>query len=112
MNDHGKSDRGVVPTKRPNKDRDGQATSVPGEPGAPETARPSSAEVVEGSRLAKGNTLQRPMLRTQRRVRMSHELGRVRQAAKQELEMRCRPHQTSGPVKRLDVMTQGRSPVR
>jgi len=88
MNDHGKSDRWVVPTKLPNKDRDGQATSVPGEPGAPETARPSSAEAVEGSRLAKGNSLQRPMLRTQGRVGMSPELERVRQAAKQDRQMR------------------------
>lgn len=94
MYGHGKSDRRVVPTKLPNKGHE----------------RP--AEAVEGSRLAKGNSRQRPMLRTQGRVRMSHELGRVRQAAKQELEMRCLPHQTSGPVKRLDVMTQGRSPVR
>jgi hypothetical protein len=57
MNDHGKSDRRVVPTKLPNKDRGGQATTVLGELGASETERPESAEAGEGSRLAKGTVL-------------------------------------------------------
>jgi RNA-directed DNA polymerase len=88
MNDHGKSDRRVVPTKLPNKDRGGQATTARGEPGARGTERPELAEAVEGSHLAKGNTQQRPMLRTQGRVGMSLELERVRQAAKQDRKMR------------------------
>ena len=88
MNDHGKSDRRVVPTKLPNKDRGGQATTARGEPGARGTERPELAEAVEGSHLAKGNTQQRPMLRTQGRVGMSPELERVRQAAKQDRKMR------------------------
>lgn len=88
MNDHGKSDRRVVPTKVPNNDRGEQVRTVPGAPGAPETERPESTEAVEGSRLAKGNTQQRPMLRTQGRVGMSPELERVRQAAKQDRKMR------------------------
>ena len=73
MNDHGKSDKWVVPTKLLNKDNGGQAASVPGEPGAREAERARSAEAVEGSRLAKGNSLQRPRLRTQGRVGMSPE---------------------------------------
>ena len=87
MNDHGKSDRWVVPTKLLNKDNGGQAASAPGEPGAREAERARSAEAVEGSRLAKGNSLQRPRLRTQGRVGMSPELERVRQAAKQDRKM-------------------------
>jgi len=53
------------------------------------------AEVVEGRGLAKGNSAERNRGRTQRRVALSHELGRVRRA-----------------VARLCVITQGRSPVR
>jgi len=63
MNDHGKSDRRVVPTKLPNNNKGGQVRTVLGEPGASETERLELAEAVEGSRLAKGNSLQRPMLR-------------------------------------------------
>ena len=48
-NDHGKSDRTVVPLKRPNN--------------APERA----AEVVEGRERTKGNTPERNVLRTQGR---------------------------------------------
>ncbi len=61
MNEHGKSDRRVVPTKPPNKGA--------GEP--PQgVARPKPADAVEGRRLAKRNPQPRTMLRTQRRVRM------------------------------------------
>jgi retron-type reverse transcriptase len=70
MNEHGKSDRRVVPTKPPNN--------------GPQ--RP--AEAVEGRRLAKGNPRQQTMFRTQRRIRMSHELERVRQAASRDRKMR------------------------
>jgi RNA-directed DNA polymerase len=77
MNGHGKSDRRVVPTKPPNNDAD-----------QPAVAGSSSAEAVEGRRLAKGNPHQQTMLRTQRRVGMSHELERIRQAASRDRKMR------------------------
>src|SRR5262245_63571916 len=88
MNDHGKSDGRVVPTKRPNKDRGEQARTVLGVPSTPESESPALTEAVEGSRPAKGNTQQQSMLRTQGRVGMSPELERVRQAAKQDRKMR------------------------
>ncbi len=79
MNEHGKSDRRVVPTKPPNK---GVGEPLQG------IARPKLAEAVEGRRLAKSNPQQRTMLRTQRRVRMSPELERIRQAANRDRKMR------------------------
>ncbi len=78
MYGHGKSDRRVVPTKLPNKGHQ----------------RP--AEAVEGSRLAKGNLSQQSMHRTQSRARMSQELERVRQAAKQN--WRCGASRIGHPV--------------
>jgi RNA-directed DNA polymerase len=70
MHEHGKSDRRVVPTKPPNNGHE----------------RP--AEAVEGRRLAKGNSHQQTMFRTQRRVRMPHELERVRQVASRDRKRR------------------------
>jgi RNA-directed DNA polymerase len=70
MHKHGKSDRRVVPTKQPNKDAEW------------------SVEAVEGRRLTKSNPYQRTMFRTQRRVRMSPELERIRQAASRDRKMR------------------------
>ncbi len=78
MYGHGKSDRRVVPTKSPNKGHE----------------RP--AEAVEGRRLAKGNSRQRSMLRTQSRARMSQELEGVRQAAKQD--GRCGAFRIGHPI--------------
>ena len=78
MHEHGKSDRRVVPTKPPNK---GASESLQG------PARAMPAEAVEGRRLAKSNPHQRTMLRTQRRVRMSPELERIRQAARRDRKM-------------------------
>jgi len=78
MHGHGKSDRRAVPTKPPNK-----GAGEP--PQGPARAKP--AEAVEGRRLAKGNPHQRTMFRTQRRVRMSPELERIRQAASRERKM-------------------------
>jgi group II intron reverse transcriptase/maturase len=78
MNEHGKSDRRVVPAKLPNK---GEGESPQG------AARPKPAEAVEGRRLAKSNPQQRTMFRTQRRVRMSPELERIRQAASRDRKM-------------------------
>ncbi len=79
MHEHGKSDRGVVPTKPPNK---GDGESPQG------VARLQPAEAVEGRPLAKSNPHQRTMLRTQRRVRMSPELEWIRQAARRDRKMR------------------------
>src|SRR5688572_1875667 len=79
MNDHGKSDRRVVPTKLPNK---GDGDPLWG------LDRPQPAEAVEGRRLAKSNPHQRTMFRTLRRVRMSPEMERIRQAASRDRKMR------------------------
>jgi RNA-directed DNA polymerase len=78
MHEHGKSDRRVVPTKPPNKGADEPPKG---------SARATPAEVVEGRRLAKSNPHQRTMLRTQRRVRMSPDLERIRQAARRDRKM-------------------------
>ncbi len=67
MNGPGKSDRPVVPTKRPNK---------AGQPGA---------EVVEGRGLAKGNTGKQNASRTQSRNHdVPSALDRVREAARKD----------------------------
>lgn len=71
MNATGESDRCVVPAKQPNK----------GE-------RFSPAEVVEGRRRAKENTGEAAMCRTQGRESMENGLIRVREAAKQDKEVR------------------------
>jgi RNA-directed DNA polymerase len=64
--DPGKSDRPVVPTKSPNK------------------AGPTAAEAMEGRGLAKGNTDQQNVPRTQSRTRTLSALERVRQAARKD----------------------------
>jgi RNA-directed DNA polymerase len=79
MNDHGKSDRRVVPTKLPNK---GDGDPLWG------LDRTKPAEAMEGRRLAKSNPHQRTMFRTLRRVRMSPEMERIRQAASRDRKMR------------------------
>ncbi len=79
MNEDGKSDRHVVLTKPSNKG----AVEPP-----QRVARARPAEAVEGRRLAKSNAQQPAMYRTQRRVRMSPELERIRQAASQDRKMR------------------------
>jgi len=61
--DRGKSDNCVVPKKSSNN------------------TGPPVAEGMEGRRLAKGNTREQNMLRTQGRARMQSALERVRQAA-------------------------------
>jgi RNA-directed DNA polymerase len=70
MDEHGKSDRFVVPQKPPNK--------------APERA----AEVGEGRERTEGNTPKRNALRTQRRESAPSALERVRQAAKRDRKQR------------------------
>ena len=70
MHEHGKSARRGVPTKPPH------------------TGHKQPAEAVEGRRLAKGTPRQPTMVWPQRRVRMSHELARGRQAASRERQRR------------------------
>src|SRR5438876_2186390 len=70
MHEPGKSDSRVVPKKVPNK------------------ARRRAAEGLEGRRLAKQNSPQATMLRTQGRARVHAALGRVRQAAQQKKGVR------------------------
>ena len=66
----GKSDNCVVPAKSSNK------TGTP------------VAEKMEGRRLAKGNSREQTMLRTQGRARMQNALTRVRQAATKDTSLR------------------------
>jgi RNA-directed DNA polymerase len=70
MNEHGKSDRPIVPGKSPNK-----------------TGRPV-AEEMEGRGLAKGNLSQQNASRTQSRADAPSELAQVRQAAKSNKEVK------------------------
>ena len=70
MDEHGKSDRSVVPANSPNN--------------APERA----AEVGEGRERTKGNTPERNASRTQSRPHAPSALERVRQAAKQDRKQR------------------------
>ena len=70
MNEHGKSDRPVVPAKSPNK---------AGQP---------AAEGMEGSGLTKGNLPPQNAFRTPSRTDAPSALERVRQAASKDKEMR------------------------
>ena len=70
MNEHGKSDRPIVPGKSPNK------------------ARVTVAEEMEGRDLAKGNLGQQNAIRTQSRVVAPSELAQVRQTAKSNKDAR------------------------
>jgi len=70
MNEHGKSDRPVVPAKSPNK---------AGQP---------AAEGTEGSGLTKGNLPQQNASRTPSRTDAPSALERVRQAASKDKEVR------------------------
>jgi dihydroxyacetone kinase len=66
MNDHGKSDRPIVPGKSPNK------------------AERSVADEMEGRGLAKGNLQEQNASRTQRRGDALSAFERVRQAARKD----------------------------
>jgi len=66
MHGHGKSDRSVVPEKPPNE------------------AVREAKEAVEGRELAKRNSLERNMPRTQSRSSMPSALERIRQAARRD----------------------------
>src|SRR5216683_1776448 len=70
MNEHGKSDRPVVPAKSPNK---------AGQP---------AAEGTEGSGLTKGNLQQQNASRTPSRTDAPSALERVRQVASKDKEVR------------------------
>ena len=70
MNEHGKSDRPIVPGKSPNK------------------TRTAAAEEMEGRGLAKGNLSQQNAFRTQSRVDALSALEQVRQTAKQNKGMK------------------------
>jgi len=70
MNEHGKSDRSMVPEKSPNK-----------------TGRPA-AERMEGRDLAEGNLQQQNTLRTLSRGSVPSALERVRQVARKNKETR------------------------
>ena len=70
MHEHGKSDRPTVPLKSPNN---------AGQP---------AAEGMEGSGLTKGNLSQQNAFRTPSRVDALHALERVRQAARQDKQLR------------------------
>ena len=70
MNDHGKSDRPVVPAKSPNN---------AGQP---------AAEEMEGRGLAKGNLRQQTASRTPSRTDAPSALERVRQAARRDRKLR------------------------
>jgi group II intron reverse transcriptase/maturase len=68
----GKSDRPIIPKKRPNKG----------------TGKPEPAEAVEGRGLAKGKAPQQNVDRTQSRETAHSELERIRQAARRRKEER------------------------
>jgi RNA-directed DNA polymerase len=70
MNGSGKSDRRVVPTRRPN-----------------DAGRPAE-EVEEGRGRTEGNSRQHNASRTQRRVNAPSALERVRQVARQDKKVR------------------------
>ena len=71
MNGQGKSDRGVVPVKSPNK-----------------AGLQTAAEGIEGSALAEGNSPQQNTCRIQGRERVQRALGRIRQRAVRDRKLR------------------------
>jgi RNA-directed DNA polymerase len=70
MNEHGKSDRPIVPGKSPNK------------------AKVSAAEEMEGRGLAKGNLGQQNAFRTQSRADAPSELAQIRQTARSNKDVK------------------------
>jgi hypothetical protein len=74
MNEHGKSDRPIVPGKSPNK------------------ARASAAEEMEGRGLAKGNLSQQNAFRTQSRVSRAKRAGADTTNGK--IEQGCEVHRS------------------
>lgn len=70
MNDHGKSDRLVVPKKSPNK------------------AASAVTEEMEGRGLTKGSSLEQTTRRTQSRASVQSALERIRQVSKKDRKIR------------------------
>ena len=112
MNEHGKSDGSVVPSKSPNKGvlprqrSDGEPytgtkvetpDTAKGEPKAQRTEATTTAEAAEGRDPANGNPSPPNTFRTPSREDVHSARERVRQAARNQ---------------RLVVTTGGRSPVR
>ncbi len=73
MNEHGESDRPILPEKSANK------VWLQHQP---------TAEPVEGRGLAKGNPSEQTSRRTQDRERLPNALGRIRQAVRKDREQR------------------------
>jgi hypothetical protein len=92
MNDRGKSDRSVLPTKSPNK---------PGEPGA---------EAVEGRGLPEGNTASETRAGRSAGLDVSSELDRVRQAARKDRDAKFTALLHHVTVDRLRVAYRAISP--
>ena len=103
MNEHGKSDRPVVPTKHPNKDAvsgqrghgkpyTGTKVETPdtakGEPKGQRIGEAATAEGVEGRGLAKGNPIQQNRPRAQDRTSLPSALERIREIASEDKEYR------------------------
>ena len=103
MNERRKSDRPVVPSKRPNKDAasgqrghgepyTGTKVETPdtakGEPKGQRIGRPSTAEGVEGRGLAKENLSQQNRLRPPSRPSLSSALERIREVASSDKKYR------------------------
>ena len=100
MNDSGKSDRPVVPTKRPNKASDEVR----------QASRRDSAEAVEGRGLAKGNTNRQNALRAQDREGAPSALDRVRQVARKDRKVRFTTLFHHVTIDRLRQAFQGLNP--
>jgi len=84
MNEHGKSDRPIVPGKSPNK------AGVPGDRSSSlgwKAGQPA-AEEMEGRGLAKGNLGQQNAFRTQGRVDAPSELAQIPQTAKSNKDVK------------------------
>jgi hypothetical protein len=88
MHGHRKSDSSIEPAKPPNK------------------AGPEAKEVVEGRGLAKGNSLERNMSRTQRWMSMFNTLERIRQVGMKDGREGCYHSYSSASI---SVITQGKS---
>ena len=103
MNEHGKSDSSIAPTKLPNKggpDPKGSqgepqtgtnretGDTAKGEPKATAEGRKPRAEGVEGRGLAKGNLPQQNMLRAQDRAGMTSALERIGRVARRDKTVR------------------------
>ena len=131
-NDRRKSDRPTVPVKSPNKagkrsisdygkpytgTKTETSDTAKGEPTGRGSHGTPAAEGMEGRGLAKGNSREQTMLRTQGRDRMQQALERVRQAAVRDRKLQFTalhaPHlQTRTCTSRGLLRPQSRTPQR